>query len=200
MACCSSSPDTAPEAPSCRRRARSLCAAARSVSRTCTSACSCAVVANRLRTSRTVRASCASAWSSATLRVGLIQPHQGLSGFDELRVVGTDRDDGAGDLRGDLHHVAADVGVIGGLVVAQHLRPVQPYRQARRAAQRAAGAGASAAASALRRSYAWSLACLAVLMTILEKQILVKPRGASSSGRSRACGQASPPARALPSW
>ena len=38
VACCSSSPDTAPEAPRRWRRARSLCAAVRSVWRTCTAA------------------------------------------------------------------------------------------------------------------------------------------------------------------
>ena len=58
------------------------------------------------------------------LGVGLVQPHQRLAGLDELRVVGTDADHGAGDLRGDLHDVAADVGIVGALVKAQHLRPV----------------------------------------------------------------------------
>ncbi len=55
------------------------------------------------------------------LRLGLVQRHLGirrietherLAGLDELSVVGADRHHGAGDLRRDLHDVAADVGII----------------------------------------------------------------------------------------
>ena len=58
------------------------------------------------------------------LGIGLVEPHQRLSGIDELRVVGADRDNGPGDLRGDLHDVAADVGVIGRLDIAQRRHPI----------------------------------------------------------------------------
>jgi len=59
------------------------------------------------------------------LGVGAVEAHQGLSGLDELGVIGADRNYRPGDLRRDLDDVAAYVGVIGRLVIAQHLRPVE---------------------------------------------------------------------------
>ncbi len=53
----------------------------------------------------------------------LVQPHERLPGLHELRVVGPDRDDGSVNLRRDLHHVAAHVGVIGRLHVTPLFRP-----------------------------------------------------------------------------
>jgi len=45
--------------------------------------------------------------------------HQRLAGLDQVVVVGTDRHHGAAHLGRDLHQVAADVGVVGGLVAAR---------------------------------------------------------------------------------
>ena len=66
------------------------------------------------------------------LRVGLIEAHQRLAGLYELGVIGAECHHRAGDLRGDLHHVAADVRIVGGLVIAQNLRPVRAVDRSER--------------------------------------------------------------------
>ncbi len=58
-------------------------------------------------------------------RIRLIEAHQRLAGLDELGVIGAESNHRAGDLRGDLHHVAADVRIVGGLVITQNLRPIR---------------------------------------------------------------------------
>jgi hypothetical protein len=75
----------------------------------------------------------------AELRVGLlecdlcvrrIELDQRLARVDKLGVVGGNTDHRAGDLRRDLHDVAADVGVIGRLDLTQGQRPVCGVRGA----------------------------------------------------------------------
>jgi len=59
------------------------------------------------------------------LGVRLIEAHERLAGLHELGVIGADGHHRAGDLRGDLHHVATPhVRIVGALVMAQNLRPV----------------------------------------------------------------------------
>ncbi|MNM89287.1 hypothetical protein D3C81_1015170 [compost metagenome] len=52
------------------------------------------------------------------LAVGRVELQQYLAGVDQVAVIGTDAGDGAGDQRGDLHHVAVDVGIVGAFVPA----------------------------------------------------------------------------------
>ncbi|MNR22465.1 hypothetical protein D3C85_1394160 [compost metagenome] len=52
------------------------------------------------------------------LAVGRVELQQYLAGVDQVAVIGTDAGDGAGDQRGDLYHVAADVGIVGAFVPA----------------------------------------------------------------------------------
>ena len=75
-------------------------------------------VAYRVRTWRTVCASCASACSSATCASPGSSCTSAWPALDDHGVVGADADDGAGDLRRDLHDVALHVGVVGALVPA----------------------------------------------------------------------------------
>jgi hypothetical protein len=63
-------------------------------------------------------------------RVGRIELDERLARLDELRVVRGDADHGARDLRRDLHDVAVDVRVVGGLFVAQRDRPVRAVARA----------------------------------------------------------------------
>ena len=51
------------------------------------------------------------------VRIRRVEPHERLSRLDELRVIRADRDHRAGDLRRDLHDVAAYVGVVSRLTV-----------------------------------------------------------------------------------
>jgi hypothetical protein len=57
-------------------------------------------------------------------RVGRVEADQHLAGLDEIGVIGGDGDDRTRDLRRELDDVALDVGVVGGLVVIEHQRPV----------------------------------------------------------------------------
>ncbi|MNE34450.1 hypothetical protein D3C80_1281730 [compost metagenome] len=50
------------------------------------------------------------------LAVGRVELQQHLAGMDQVAVIGTNAGDGTGHQRGDLYHVAVDVGVIGALV------------------------------------------------------------------------------------
>ncbi len=84
------------------------------------------------------------------LRVLLIQPHQGLAGFDELGIVGTDCDHGTRDLRSYLHDVATDVSVVCGLQVAQILGPVNAVRRSQKR-ERSRCDGEQAQAACLER-------------------------------------------------
>jgi len=82
----------------------------------------------QVRTERTVFASCASAWASTVLRVGLVELDQRIAALHVVGVIGADREHRASDLRRDLHEIAADVGVVGGLVVLPMEQP--PQREA----------------------------------------------------------------------
>ncbi len=59
----------------------------------------------------------AGAAAQGGLRVDGIEPHQDLSGFDQLRVVGQHRNHGAGNLRRNHDPVAVDVGIVGALAL-----------------------------------------------------------------------------------
>ena len=84
-------------------------------------ACSAPLLTNSVRTSRTVCASCASAWSSATCASAGSSLTSSWPALHEVGVVGVDRDDGAADLRRQLDDVALHVGVVGRLVVAERV-------------------------------------------------------------------------------
>ncbi|MPM78922.1 hypothetical protein SDC9_125937 [bioreactor metagenome] len=53
-------------------------------------------------------------------RICRVQLHQQQAGLHVVGVVCADAGHGAGDLGCDLHHVAAHIGVVGGLIVARH--------------------------------------------------------------------------------
>ena len=54
------------------------------------------------------------------LSVRLVEAHERLAALHVLRVLGVDGDDGAGDLRRDLHQVAADVRIDRERILAKH--------------------------------------------------------------------------------
>ena len=64
------------------------------------------------------------------LCVGRIEPDQGLPGLDEIGVIGPNGDHGRRDLRGDLHRVATDVGIVGVFNVAQVEPPIDAIADA----------------------------------------------------------------------
>ena len=64
------------------------------------------------------------------LRIRRIELQQRLPGLHELRVIHVQRHHGAGNFAGHLHHVAVDVGVVGGLVIAAVEEPVAPVAEA----------------------------------------------------------------------
>ena len=106
------------------RAATSPCTRARSASRNAICAFSVPLLAYSVRTSRTVCASCGLGLVERDLGVGRVEPDQQLAGLDVVGVVGLDRHHRAADLRRDLHHRALHVGVVGGLEVVEHQRPV----------------------------------------------------------------------------
>jgi hypothetical protein len=57
-------------------------------------------------------------------RIGGIEREQRLSRKDHLRVIHFEREHGAGHFAGDLHDVAVDVCIVGGLEVAAVQKPV----------------------------------------------------------------------------
>ena len=59
------------------------------------------------------------------MAVGLVQFDQLAAGADEFGIHGRDGGDGAGDLGGDLHDVAGNIGIIGGLVILTMQGPVR---------------------------------------------------------------------------
>ena len=64
-------------------------------------------------------------------RVGRIEHGQHLAALDALRVVHVHREHRARHLAGDLHQVAADVGVVGALVIAaDQVQVRQPHQAA----------------------------------------------------------------------
>ena len=63
------------------------------------------------------------------LRIGRIEFDQNLSGFDLLVFIGHDRLDRTDGLRIDHHHIARNVGVFGGFVIARVQEPVRRPRQ-----------------------------------------------------------------------
>ena len=66
-------------------------------------------------------------------RIRRIELEQGLSGAHGLRVIHVQRDHGAGNLAGHLHHVAVHVRIVGGLVVPAVEEPVAEEAQAAQA-------------------------------------------------------------------
>ncbi len=63
-------------------------------------------------------------------RVRRIEFQQALAGMHGLGVIHVQGDDRAGNFAGHLHHVAVDVGIVGGLVIAAVEKPVSQVAQA----------------------------------------------------------------------
>ncbi len=59
------------------------------------------------------------------LRVGRIELQHGLPDGDALRVIHVQTDHRAGYFTGDLHHIAVDIGIIGGFIVAAVQEPIR---------------------------------------------------------------------------
>lgn len=58
------------------------------------------------------------------LSVGVVKLYQRLALFNQISVIGQHADHGAGDLRCDLNHIAADIGIVGGDPPASVVKPV----------------------------------------------------------------------------
>jgi hypothetical protein len=135
-ACESSSPEIAPSSSRPWRRCRSDSAVRSADSR-------CSICARQLRTFvRTARVPAA--------RCGPVRPRRwpspprhrpdraraAVSRPPRLGVIDVHRQHGAGLLAADLHHIAVDVGVIGGFEVARVAEPIEPVTERRRARPR----------------------------------------------------------------